>query len=161
MVLGRLGWRSRGGKHVENSKQRACRWVIWETLSYLRRKDDGVASNYRKDPCVERALECGRGILTTARSALTAWHAALTNWAVCETTGPNQASWGELSQDRGGHGLLKALPPPHLKRPLCTPTTQEQWTWRSGFAQSCRQVWEGSEPSTPRRSRASQHRVLH
>lgn len=41
-------WRGRG-LHVENSKQRAWRWLIWETLQYLRR-DDRVAFNYLKDP---------------------------------------------------------------------------------------------------------------
>ena len=34
---------------MENSKRRTWSWLIWETLLYLRRKDDGVAFNYLKD----------------------------------------------------------------------------------------------------------------
>ena len=38
----------------------------WETFQYLRRKDNGVALNYLKDPCAKRALELGWGIIATA-----------------------------------------------------------------------------------------------
>lgn len=51
---------------MENSKQRAWHWLIWETLQYLRRKDDRVAFNYLKDPCAKWALESGRDIIVTA-----------------------------------------------------------------------------------------------
>ena len=44
-----LGQQSEGEVLVENSKRRTWSWLIWETLLYLRRKDDGVAFNYLKD----------------------------------------------------------------------------------------------------------------
>ena len=44
-----LGQQSEGEVLVENSKRRTWSWLIWETLLYLRRKDDGVAFNYLTD----------------------------------------------------------------------------------------------------------------
>lgn len=44
-----LGQQGEGEVLVENSKRRTWSWLIWETLLYLRRKDDGVAFNYLKD----------------------------------------------------------------------------------------------------------------
>ena len=44
-----LGQQNEGEVLVENSKRRTWSWLIWETLLYLRRKDDGVAFNYLKD----------------------------------------------------------------------------------------------------------------
>ena len=46
----------------------------WETFQYLRRKDNGVALNYLKDPCAKRALELGWGIIATASSVPMARH---------------------------------------------------------------------------------------